>query len=48
MNKKWVRLLGLLLFMLGIYISHWTVFGIVMGIAGGFVIGLSSVRSSGG
>ena len=41
-------LLGLLLFMLGIYISQWTVFGIVIGIAGGFVMGLSSLRSSRG
>ncbi len=47
MNKK-MGLLGLLLFMLGIYISQWTVLGIVIGIAGGFIMGFSSFKSTRG
>lgn len=47
MNKK-TGLVGLLLFMLGIYISQWTVLGIMIGIAGGFIMGFSSFKSSRG
>lgn len=46
MNKK-IGLLGLLgffLFLFGIYISQWTLFGIAIGIGGGYVMGLSSLK----
>lgn len=46
MNKKMglLGLIGLLSFMFGIYISQWTIFGIVMGIGGGIIMGVSSTR----
>ncbi len=37
-------LLGLMLFLLGIYISQWTPLAIMIGIGGGIVMGLSSVK----
>ncbi|MED4697183.1 hypothetical protein [Peribacillus frigoritolerans] len=43
MNKK-MGLLGLLLFMFGIYISQWNLFGMVIGIGGGYVMGFSSFK----
>lgn len=42
-NKK-MGLLGLLLFMFGIYISQWNLFGMVIGIGGGYVMGFSSFK----
>ncbi|MBP1083241.1 MULTISPECIES: hypothetical protein [Bacillus] len=42
MNKL-ILIIGLALFLLGIYISEWTLFGVVIGIAGGFLMGLSSL-----
>lgn len=39
-------LVGLSLFLLGIYISQWTLFGIVIGIGGGIIMGISSVKFS--
>ncbi|WP_195892922.1 hypothetical protein [Bacillus massiliigorillae] len=46
MNKKvgLLGFLGLLLFMLGIYISQWTLLGVVMGIGGGCAIGFSAFK----
>ena len=46
MNKKRVLLglIGLLSFMFGIYISQWTIFGVVMGVVGGIIMGFSSIR----
>lgn len=46
MNKTMslLGLIGLLSFMFGIYISQWTIFGIVMGVAGGIIMGLSLTR----
>jgi len=46
MNKKMglLGLIGLLSFMFGIYISQWTIFGMVMGIGGGIIMGVSSTR----
>lgn len=45
-NKKMglLGLLGLLLFMFGIYISQWNLFGMVIGIGGGYVMGFSSFK----
>ena len=41
MNKKMMLVgsLGLLLFMFGIYISQWTMLGVVVGIGGGYAMG---------
>ena len=47
MNKKMVLLLGflgLLSFMFGIYISQWTILGMVMGIGGGYAMGFSAFK----
>ena len=46
MNKKMVLLgfLGLLSFMFGIYISQWTILGMVMGIGGGCAMGFSALK----
>jgi len=46
MNKTMVLLgfLGLLSFMFGIYISHWTILGMVMGIGGGYAMGFSALK----
>ena len=45
-NKKMglLVLLGLLLFLIGIYISQWTLLGIVIGTVRGCVVGFSSVK----
>ncbi|MEF2097484.1 hypothetical protein V3595_22985 [Bacillus sp. CFBP9009] len=45
MNKNKVLLIGLIgfsLFLMGMMISHWTVAGVVIGIGGGFVMGINS------
>ena len=41
MNKKMILVgfLGLLSFMFGIYISQWTMLGMVVGIGGGYAMG---------
>ncbi|MFD6441413.1 hypothetical protein ACFWDG_16710 [Peribacillus sp. NPDC060186] len=46
MNNKMgvLGLLGLLLFLFGIYISQWTPFAILIGIGGGIVMGISSLK----
>ncbi|WP_375090300.1 hypothetical protein ACDZ29_05695 [Peribacillus sp. RS7] len=49
MNKKKVLLIGLIgfsLFLIGMIISQWTVFGVAIGIGGGFIMGISSVLFS--
>ncbi|MGG4266978.1 hypothetical protein [Peribacillus simplex] len=45
MNEKKVlllRLIGFILFLIGIYISQWTDFGVAIGIGGGIIMGISS------
>lgn len=45
MNKNKVLLIGLIgfsLFLMGMMISQWTVAGVVIGIGGGFVMGIGS------
>ncbi|MDV7766782.1 hypothetical protein [Peribacillus sp. CSMR9] len=45
MNEKKVLLMGLIgfiLFLIVIYISQWTVFGVAIGIGGGYIMGISS------
>ena len=46
MNKKMmlVGFLGLLSFMFGIYISQWTILGVVMGIGGGYAMGFGAFK----
>ena len=46
MNKKMVLVgfLGLLSFMFGIYISQWTIWGVVMGIGGGYAMGFGAFK----
>jgi hypothetical protein len=45
MKKNKVLLIGLIgfsLFLLGMIISQWTIIGVVIGIGGGFIMGISS------
>jgi hypothetical protein len=46
MNKKMglLGLLGLLLFLSGIYLSQWTPIAILMGIGGGIIMEVSSIK----
>ena len=46
MNKKMVLVgfLGLLSFMFGIYISQWTIWGVAMGIGGGYAMGFGAFK----
>lgn len=46
MNKKMALLgvLGLLIFLTGIALSQWTPLAILMGIAGGIIMGICSLK----
>lgn len=46
MNKKMglLGLLGLVLFLSGIFLSQWTPIAILMGIGGGIIMGVSSLK----